>query len=308
MTPTLHVLCSIGLPAGGQVDVVRRRYGNGEGPRVAVVAGLRGDCPEGVRVAHLLSQALEQLETIRGQVDIYPCVNPLAALRGSRNWPFFDQDLNRRFPGRPDRHAPDVVAHALVEDVRGADQVFELRGPPASFREAPQAHVRSQSPESAALAQRGNVDAVWVREPTLAAASTFGGQFPNTITLQGGTGNRLTGGVGQVLAEGVLNMLNVLKVVADEDLPFHWAGMTRPLVVQDADVHRLRASRAGLFLPSVSVWAELAPGAELGCVIEPTSGTVLERLTSPLAGRVLAIRDQPVVLPGTMVARVVRSG
>lgn len=288
--------------------MVRRRYGNGEGPRVAVVAGLRGDCPEGVRVAHLLSQALERLDVVSGQVDIYPCVNPLAGLRGSRNWPFFDQDLNRRFPGRADGHAPDVVAHALVEDVRGADQVFELRGPPASFREAPQAHVRSGRPDAAALAQHGNVDAVWVREPTLAASSTFGGQFPGTITLQGGTGNRLTAGVGQVLMEGVLNMLNVLRVVSDQDLPFHWAGVSRPEVVHDADVHRMRAGRAGLFLPAAGVWDPVAAGEAVGCVIEPTSGAVLEELVSPMDGRVLAIRDQPVVLPGTMVARVVRSG
>ena len=116
----LKSLIEMELPSGDQVSVFRRRYGGGEGPRIAVVAGIRGDAPEGIRVAHEVASFLQGVEAqLSGTVDIYPCANPLAAEQGSRRWPFFDVDLNRLFPGRANGHPPDRTAHALCQDVRG---------------------------------------------------------------------------------------------------------------------------------------------------------------------------------------------
>ena len=58
-------------------------------------------------------------------------------------------------------------------------------------------------------------------------------------------------------------------------------------------------------MPAGEVWAEVAPGDALGTVVDPVTGETLEELTSPVAGRLLAIRELPVVFPGSMVARVV---
>ncbi|MCP4803967.1 MAG: hypothetical protein GY913_08960 [Proteobacteria bacterium] len=306
MSVRLDVLHSIGMPSGDTVDIVRRSFEGGPGPRVAIVAGIRGDAPEGVRVAHAVGNILaEHHAVLNGRVDLFPCVNPLAAHRGVRNWPFFDQDLNRRFPGKADGHAPDVVAWKLTQDLADADHVIELRGAHPAFAETAQAHVRSTSPEAAEAALHANVNLVWVRDSGLAAPSTFAAQFADTITLEGGTGNRLTPGVGQALAEGVLNLLNVLQVLPDDALPFHWAAVTRPVTVTDDQVHRVRAGRAGLFLPKKTCWDEIDVDEVLGEVISPTTGDRLEEVRSAHAGRIAAMREQPVVFPGTMVARIV---
>ena len=82
----------IELPTGGDVGVIRHRFGDpkSNGIRIAVVAGIRGDTPEGMRIAVSLMRFLQEHEPImKGIVDVYPCVNPLAAERGSRLWPFF---------------------------------------------------------------------------------------------------------------------------------------------------------------------------------------------------------------------------
>ena len=306
MSARLDVLHSIGMPSGDSVDIVRRTFSAGEGPRVAVVAGIRGDTPEGVRVAHTVAEVLgRHHDVLSGRVDVYPCVNPLAAHRGIRHWPFFDQDLNRRFPGRPDGHAPDVVAWRLVQDLEGADQIIELRGAHPAFSETPQAHVRSTAESAAEVARHANVNLVWLRDPGLAAPSTFAAQFESTLTLEGGSGNRLTPGVGQALAEGVLNVLNVLNVLPDDALPFHWAAVTRPRLVGDDQVHRVRAGRAGLFMPGKAPWDEVDEGEPLGEVLDPATGERLEVVLCPRKARIAAMRDQPVVFPGTMVARIV---
>lgn len=307
----LSTVIQVDLPSGGEIAIVRRRFSGGDAVpgstrRVAIVAGIRGDAPEGIRVAHQVGAFLEQNEAhLRGVVDVYPCVNPLGAHRGTRLWPFFDVDLNRLFPGRAEGHPPDRVAYALCESVSGADQVIEVRGARPAFREAPQAHVRARDTSSAELAMNANVAVVWARTPGPAAPSTFAHQFPGTIVLEGGAGNRLSYGVGRDLTDGVLNLLASMGVLAEESLPFHWAGLQRPLRVTDEQVLRIRASRGGLFLPEGVLWSEVKEGDLLGTVIDPSTGEVLERIACPAAGRLLALREQPAVFPGSMVARLV---
>ena len=99
--------------------------------------------------------------------------------------------------------------------------MIELRGARPSFREAPQALVRFRDDEAAKLAMGANVSVIWRRRPGPAAPSTFAHQFPGTIVLEGGAGNRLTAGVGQDLTDGVLNLLCQLEVLEEDALPFH---------------------------------------------------------------------------------------
>jgi predicted deacylase len=304
--PELKSLIEMELPSGDQVSVFRRRYGGGDGPRVAIVAGIRGDAPEGIRVAHRVAGFLAGVEDqLAGTVDIYPCANPLAAEQGSRRWPFFDVDLNRLFPGRIHGHPPDRTAYALCDDVRGADLVIELRGARPSFREAPQAHVRRRNEPAAELALSANVAVVWARTPGPVAPSTFAHQFGGSIVLEGGSGNRLTETVGRDLRDGVLNLLAAKGILPEASLPFHWAALQRPICVTDEQVIRIRTERSGLFLPTGELWAEVDAGEPLGDLIEPTTGDLLCQILSPVAGRLLAIREQPAVFLGTMVARVV---
>jgi predicted deacylase len=301
-----HAVIEVELPSGDTVSVIRRRFCGGPGPRVAVVAGIRGDAPEGIRVAHELVTFLNAAEPrLRGTVDIYPCANPLAAHRGVPRWPFFDSDLNRLFPGDDGGHPPERVAYALTQDVLGADQVVEVRGARAAFSEVPQAHVRPGEAVAAERAMAMNVAVVWQRTPGPAAPSTFAHQFDGAIVLEGGTGNRLTPGVGKDLTDGILNMLATMGVLDEADLPFHWAALQRPVRVTDEQVARVRSNRGGLFLPAGATWKKVSAGEELGRVVDPTSGEVREVVESPSAGRLLAIRELPVVFPGTVVARVV---
>ncbi len=257
-------------------------------------------------MAHRVAAFLEKVEDhLTGTVDVYPCANPLAAHRGTRNWPFFDIDLNRLFPGRADGHPPAQVARALCDDIAGARQVIELRGARPAFSEASQAIVRHDHESAAELASHANVALVWRRTPGPAAPATFAHQFSGSIVLEGGTGNRLTAGVGNDLADGVLNLLVHLQVLPEALLPFHWAAIRRPVHVTDAQVLRVRAERGGLFMPATTIWGEVSKGDALGEVVDPLTGQTREVVESPVEGRILAIRELPVVFPGTMVARVV---
>ena len=300
-TESLHC---IELPSGATVDVVRQVFGSKEGPRIVFVAGIRGDTPEGIRLAHRLGQFLATCEKqLKGRVEIFPCVNPLAAEQGMRKWPFFNVDLNRLFPGKMDGHPPSQVAFRLVEEVKGADFVIELRGARPGFSEIPQALVREGDEKSSQIAQWGNVQLVWERKPGLVAKKTFAYQFPHTIILEGGRGNQLTKGVGEILFEGCLHILSRLEVLPEDLLPFPWMTIEEPITKNDESIFKLRSNRAGLFLPAVSIGAVVEEGSEIGKVIDPANGSVREVIISPEKGRMIAVRIQPVVSAGVMVAR-----
>ncbi len=304
---TLSPICSVELPTGDEVLLHRRRFEGTSGRHVAIVAGIRGDTPEGVRVLHTVTSILRKVEVLAGRLDLYPCANPLAAHRASRRWPLFDVDLNRLFPGKAGGHPPNQVAHALVENVREAEVVIELRGANPAFREMPQAHTRIGRQRERELAEFANVEFVWERSPGPAAPATFAAQFENVVALEGGAGNRLMPGVGEELAVGVLNMLAHLEVISQDDVPRHWAGIHRARHVTDDQVHRVRAERGGFFLPAKPIGEAVSLGEVVGYVVEPTSAETREEIRAPADGYLLAIREQPLIVPGSMVARLVAS-
>jgi predicted deacylase len=305
VTESQTAICRIELPTHNEVEVIRRRFEGGAGPSVAVVAGIRGDTPEGIRVVYEVTRLLRQLDSIDGRVDLYPCANPLAAYAGLQRWPFFDIDLNRRFPGREDGHPPDRLAHELVRHVAEADIVVEVRGAYRAFREVCQAHVRTGDDRAAALAMHANVEVVWSRSPDTMAPTTFASQFDGVMVLEGGAGNRLSDGVSEELAVGVMNMLASLGVVDEQAVPVHWAAIHRPKVVGDQQISHLRADLGGVFLPTVQCGARVKLGQALGAVVDPVHARRLQDLVSPIRGRVLALREQPSVHPGSLVARLV---
>ncbi len=305
MTESQAAICRIELPTHNEVEVVRRRFEGTEGPTVALVAGIRGDTPEGVRVLFEVTRLLRQLPTLHGRVDIYPCANPLASYAGVQRWPFFELDLNRRFPGREHGHPPDRVAYELVRHIREADVVIEVRGAYRAFREICQAHVRRDVQAAQELAVHANVEVVWIRTPGTMAPTTFAAQFPTVMVLEGGAGNRLSDGVSAEMTAGVMNVLANLGVVDEQAVPVHWAAIHRPRVVTDEEVIRVRADMGGVFMPIVEAGATVTRSEQLGTVVDPVHARILQRIEAPVQGQVLAIREQPSVHPGSLVARVV---
>ena len=60
---TIKPIIEVELPSGDVLPVVRRRFqGSTPGPRVSIVAGIRGDAPEGIRVVHQVAELLESAE------------------------------------------------------------------------------------------------------------------------------------------------------------------------------------------------------------------------------------------------------
>ena len=115
------------LPDGGALQIpVVVLAGSGVGPRLAAVAGIHGDEPEGM-LALIDAAAKIAPERLRGRLIILPVANLPAFGAGRRESPLDGLDLNRTFPGRPDGRPSERLAHALFERiVRVVDFAFSL--------------------------------------------------------------------------------------------------------------------------------------------------------------------------------------
>ena len=118
--------------------------GNDSGKRICVVTGVHGDELEGQYVVYLLNRRIQaHPELLTGTVDIYPAVNPLGINTIQRGIPLFDLDMNRIFPGDTEGPMVEYYAHAVVEDMRGADIDIDIHASNIYLRELPQVRIHA---------------------------------------------------------------------------------------------------------------------------------------------------------------------
>ena len=102
--------------------------GHGDGPCLAVVAGVHGDEADGIATLMELWARVDAAR-LSGRLIMVPVANPTAFIAGRRRSPLDDLDLNRTFPGDPEGMPTQQLAHALLTKVlKQSDFVFSLHG------------------------------------------------------------------------------------------------------------------------------------------------------------------------------------
>jgi predicted deacylase len=91
-------------------------HGDDDRPPVAVVGGVHGDEPSGVRAVRRLRTAFERGELTPERPVRLVVANPSAVAAGER---YLDSDLNRAFPGDPDGDHESRLAAALADATDG---------------------------------------------------------------------------------------------------------------------------------------------------------------------------------------------
>lgn len=144
-------------------DVTVRGPGD---PELAVVGGVHGDEPGGVRAVRRLREA--DLDLRRGVAFVI--ANPAAVAAGER---FLDSDLNRQFPGEPDGDREQRLAADLCERL-GSLTTLSIHG--TRSRPVPFAFAHRDDPEqfdvAAELPVPHVVDHTGVTEGTVTTCGT----------------------------------------------------------------------------------------------------------------------------------------
>ena len=306
----IKTIVSTALPINERFAIRKNIIKNGKGNRrVCIVTGTHGDELEGQMVCYLVAKQLnENLDLLDGTVEIYPALNPLGIDTIQRGIPNFDLDMNRIFPGNPNGTMAEQTAYLIVEDLKGADLVFDIHSSNLYLRETPQVRINVlNEKELVPLAQRLNIDFVWVHDAATVLESTLAHSLNSTgtkcLVAELGVGQRINHKMCNRLTLGIFNLMKDLGMWKGE---IQQSLISNPIVCKGDNVEFLNAATSGIFITELKCGVVVAEGEEIGQIVEPMTGTVLSRVISPVEGYMFTIRAYPIVYEGSLMARIFR--
>ena len=307
-----QTVASIALPVDEALTIKKMRIEpkteDGKCKRISVVTGIHGDELEGQYVCFELIRRIRENESaLKGIVDIYPAMNPLGIDSITRGIPAFDLDMNRLFPGDSEGNMTEYLASEIIRDVSGSDVVFDIHASNIFLTEIPQIRINElHEKELVPLAEESNVDFIWVHGASTVLESTFAYSLNSTgtptLVVEMGVGMRITLDYCNQMVDGILHLMSELGMWAGEN-----PSVRKPIVSRDPDdVYYFNAVTGVIFVPSVKHWEKLKQGDEVGRIIDPLHGEILETITAPMDGILFTIREYPVVDEGSLVGRLLR--
>lgn len=308
----IKTIASVALPVDEVLKIKKNRITpdtlTGNEKRISIVTGIHGDELEGQFVCfELIRRINEQKQHLHGIVDVYPAMNPLGIDSITRGIPAFDMDMNRLFPGDRDGGMNEYLAAKIVDDLTDSDLCIDIHASNIFLTEIPQVRINEVHKDTLLpLAKQLNVDFIWVHGASTVLESTLAYSLNSrntpTLVVEMGVGMRITKEYCHQLVDGIFSVMKHLGI---------WSGETavpRTPILSDHpdDVSYLNAPTAGIFVPCVHHWEHLNEGDEIGWIIDPLEGTILEKIVSPVDGILFTIREYPIVNPGSLVGRLLR--
>lgn len=304
-------IVSIPLPVDETLAIRKNRFqpaDGGNGRRLSIVTGIHGDELEGQFVCFEVARRIRECpEALTGTVDLYPALNPLGIDSITRGIPGFDLDMNRIFPGVPDGSMTEYIATKIVRDIAGSTLCMDIHASNIYLTELPQIRINELHKERLVpLAKLANVDFIWVHGANTVLESTLAHSMNSlgvpTLVAEMGVGMRLTPAYGKQLADGIFRLMKEIGIWEGETAP-----VREPVISEKPDeVSYLNAPHSGIFLKQREHGAAVARGEEIGEILNPFTGEVIERILSPADGLLFTVREYPVVDEGSLLARILK--
>lgn len=309
----IETVVALGLPVDEVLEIKKNRIIplgglTGNEKRISIVTGVHGDELEGQYVCYEVNRIIkENMELLKGIVDIYPAMNPLGVDSITRSVPGFDMDMNRLFPGAMDGNMTEFMSAQIIEDIVGSDACVDIHASNIYLTEIPQIRVNELNKDKlVSLASELNVDFVWIHGAATVLEATLAHSLNSrgvpTLVVEMGVGMRITKEYCDQLVDGIFNLMAKLGI---------WSGETKtprkPIISENPDdVCYFNASTSGLFVPSVKHWQHLKCGDEIGKIVNPLTGDVLDTILAPADGILFTIREYPIVDEGSLMGRLLK--
>ncbi|MGN0406654.1 MAG: M14 family metallopeptidase [Bacteroides sp.] len=309
----ITTIASVPLPVDETLNIKKSRFtpqNGGNGRRMSIVTGIHGDELEGQLVCYEVAKKIrENPEKLLGTVDLYPAVNPLGIDSVTRGIPGFDLDMNRIFPGSPNGAMTEYLATMIVKDLIGSDLCMDIHASNIYLTELPQIRINKLHKDKLVpLAKKANVDFVWLHDANTVLESTLAHSMNSlgvpTLVAEMGVGMRLTPEYAKQLTDGIFNLMISMNIWENEEI-----NVKNPIISENSDeICYLNAPVSGVFLKKKQHGAMVEKGEEIGAILNPYKGEIMESITAPSAGLLFTIREYPIVDEGALLARILKEG
>ena len=277
-------------------------------PRLSIVAGVHGDELQGQYICYeLIRRIKEERETLKGIVDVYPCVAPMALEIRKRNAPGA-LDMNAMFPGSHHGHTIEYMAAEVIEDLKGSDFCIDIHSSDIFIRELPQIRVPENAGKKVTeLAQKSGIPVLWMNsnsssvwEGSLAYSLRRKG-IPNLV-IESGIALKIDYEYCKKVIDGIFRMMKELEVFEGEVSP-----TKKTVTVKKNDVEVIHCNTSGIFIPKIQIGSFVRENQVLGCIVRPILGAELEEVKSSCDGMIFSLREYPAVCEGELLARICKA-
>jgi uncharacterized protein len=313
---TQRVLLHMTAPLREDFDISYHDIGEAHRPpRIALVAGLRGNELNGVFVLSRLAAFLQGVAEgqhpglqLRERAIIIPAVNILGLNTLTRHWPFDNTDINRMFPGYDAGETTQRIAYAVLEVTRPAHYRVDLHSASLDFEELPQVRLYDPTEDERAMARLFGLPAV-IEQPTDVIFTTTIG---HAWRAYGGANFVLRAGyAGNLQLPHCEQLFHALVVFLQRTGIVHGRPASQESEGEE-DVHyfgveqtaRIVADSAGLFISDLQVGRWLQAGELIGHVFDSFDGRLRAEVKTPVSGLLSGIRRQPLLFEGDLIARI----
>ena len=277
-------------------------------PRLSIVAGVHGDELQGQYICYeLIRRIKEERENLKGLVDVYPCVAPMALEIRKRNAPGA-LDMNAMFPGSHHGHTIEYMAAEVIEDLKGSDFCIDIHSSDIFIRELPQIRVPENAGKKVTeLAQKSGIPVLWMNsnsssvwEGSLAYSLRRKG-IPNLV-IESGIALKIDYEYCKKVIDGIFRMMKELEVFEGEVSP-----TKKTVTVKKNDVEVIHCNTSGIFIPKIQIGSFVRENQVLGCIVRPILGAELEEVKSSCDGMIFSLREYPAVCEGELLARICKA-
>ena len=277
-------------------------------PRLSIVAGVHGDELQGQYICYeLIRRIKEERENLKGIVDVYPCVAPMALEIRKRNAPGA-LDMNAMFPGSHHGHTIEYMAAEVIEDLKGSDFCIDIHSSDIFIRELPQIGVPENAGKKVTeLAQKSGIPVLWMNsnsssvwEGSLAYSLRRKG-IPNLV-IESGIALKIDYEYCKKVIDGIFQMMKELEVFEGEVSP-----TKKTVTVKKNDVEVIHCNTSGIFIPKIQIGSFVRENQVLGCIVRPILGAELEEVKSSCDGMIFSLREYPAVCEGELLARICKA-
>lgn len=303
------------LPDSTKVHIpVMVMNGAADGPTLIVQAVAHGVEMVGAEVIRRLMREKLDPKKIKGAIIAVPVANPLALHFGTRNTPQDEMNLNRVFPGNPNKSTTDRIAHIIwTEAITKGDYMVDLHGndpPCTAFCLIKGTGNKKIDAESEKIAKAFGLTIVYKRVVQADFSGTGSGKAAEegipAITIELIDPRRVTDESIDLGLRGLLNVLKVLGMmegqIEKQPSRYVWGN---GLVEDGVTVY---TSRGGIMVTEKEPGEKISEGEVIARIYNPY-GDELEAIKMPFEGyiRAYTIGSTQVTNSGNYVAFVTKA-
>ena len=274
-------------------------------PRLSIIAGVHGDELQGQYICYeLIRRIKEEREKLKGIVDVYPCVAPMALEIRKRNAPGA-LDMNAMFPGSRHGHTIEYMAAEVMEDLKGSDFCIDIHSSDIFIRELPQIRVPENAGKKVTeLAQKSGIPVLWMNSTS---SSVWEGSLAYSLRRKGIPNMVIESGIAlkidyeycRKVIDGVFRMMKELDIFEGEISP-----TKKTITVKKNDVEVVHGNSSGIFIPRTQIGNFVREGQVMGCIVRPILGAEIEEVKASCNGMIFSLREYPAVCEGELLARI----